>query len=246
MKSRYLILSLFFIISWFMLNRKIFIQKHNVIEQKTALRKYDQLPCCGVYNKRCDWIKVSPYTIPECEKQNLLKILKWIKSIATVEWGISGGTLLGAAREKGHIPHETDIDITVEKRDKAQLIRDIKARIGETHFVYEDAYLADRIYYSKENRIHVDLWVHEKYDDYTLEITNVHGRGFIKYRMDNSILYPFIECEYDGEMYPCYKEPEIWASKRYGPHWRTPKPKYSPHSTFNDGDDMVFRIVGPA
>jgi hypothetical protein len=203
------------------------------------------LPCCGVGSVRCDWVKTPPYTIPHCEKQNLLSILRWLKEVTTVEWTLFAGTLLGSVRENGHIEHETDIDITVDKRDRAKLIREIEEHIPFSHFVFkadERHYVPDRVFFSETNLVHVDIWTHEKGEYFTKEVAYLKN-GHRWYKVNNDILYPPSKCIYEGDYYNCPNKPVEWVRGRYGNDWSTPKPKYNLKPTYRDGDDIMFELI---
>ena len=43
----------------------------------------------------------------------------------------------------------------------------------------------------------------------------------MKYRVDDEILFPVAECEYEGSSYPCPRQSETYLALRYGQDWRT-------------------------
>jgi len=230
----------------------------NVVEKKEQLfllgrtLKEDivssDLPCCKVSSERCVWQKVPPFTIPQCEKENLVDILRWLDYVLDVEWMITAGTLLGAVREQGHIPFETDIDIVMDRKDWKIARKQIKSRLSGTHFSFWDdiennEFKPAKLYFSTKNRIHVDIWFFDRISNEVVsEITSISKNRYRKVNVTADMIYPLSQCEYDGHHYPCPNQSERWVELRYGNDWRTPKPKYSPNPLFKDGDDNGFLL----
>jgi len=207
------------------------------------------LPCCSPKSKRCVWEKVAPFTIPQCEKQNLLDLLIWLDDVLDVdiEWYITSGTLLGAVREQGHIPFETDIDIVVNREDWDIAQKKIRLRLPETHFTFNDNLVSEfqpaRLFFSGINRVHVDIWFCDRIShDIVSEITPKQLGKYTMVNVTSDIIFPLSQCEYDGHSYPCPNQSEHWIELRYGKDWRIPKPKYSPNPLFIDGDDNAFLL----
>lgn len=206
------------------------------------LNLVEELPCCHPHATRCEWQD----TIPQCEKRNLEELLWWIDNVIgdDTPWTLTAGTLLGSMRGGGHIKHETDIDIAIDIKDRQRFITQIRNNIQNTHYVLETGGLVDRLFFSNENKIHVDIWTMERQEEKTLEITNVEGKGFVRYAAPNDIIYPIKrQCTYGYNIYPCYNQPEKWVLLRYGDEWKIPKVKYGSNKVFRDGDDIRFPIV---
>lgn len=207
------------------------------------------LPCCGVWSKRCVWTKVPPYTIPKCEQQNLLDLLRWLDYVLDVEWMITAGTVLGAVREQGHIPFETDIDIMMDRKDWEVAREQIKSRLKGTHFQFYDSLRTSKspakLYYSRRNQVHVDIWFYDRVsDDIIAEVMPYH-KQYKKVNVTADIFLPRSHCLYNGHFFPCPNQSERYVELRYGKDWRTPKPKYSPDPLFKDGDDNSFILGVP-
>lgn len=69
----------------------------------------------------------------------LLEMLKELDKICkqhNIRWWLSSGTLLGAARHKGFIPWDDDIDIVLFKRDYKKLSK-ILSKLDDERFVFQ-------------------------------------------------------------------------------------------------------------
>lgn len=72
------------------------------------------------------------------DQMELLKMLRFVANICDangIEWWLSSGTLLGAARHEGFIPWDDDLDIVLLKRDCKRLER-ILERLDSKEYVY--------------------------------------------------------------------------------------------------------------
>ena len=72
------------------------------------------------------------------DQLELLKMLRFVADICDangIEWWLSSGTLLGAARHEGFIPWDDDLDIVLLKRDCKRLER-ILERLDSKEYVY--------------------------------------------------------------------------------------------------------------
>tara|TARA_B110001450_G_scaffold129971_1_gene122224 strand:+ start:28116 stop:30521 length:2406 start_codon:yes stop_codon:yes gene_type:complete len=190
--------------------------------------------CCKPWHKRCKWVTKTT-VIPKCEEKNLLQLLQWLKNtLKNVEWRLDSGTVLGTLREKGHIPHETDIDIAVSQDDWFKMTSAIKTALTSTHYTFKDSKFPSRLFFSKTNQVHVDIWPFKRYKTTTnLWQSTREGPGWVS--VTNEKLYPFKECEYEKETYPCPRDSEWYLATKYGKDWSTALVKYGPTSTFKDG-----------
>lgn len=155
---------------------------------------------------------------------------------------ITAGTLLGAVRGKGHIPHETDIDIQIRRDDSDTVKRLIGAALNETHFVFA-AGTPLRLFFSKTNLVHIDIWLYSiEANNAIREVMMKEGAGLQHYLVNYDTIFPLSKCEYNGSLYPCARERERYLELRYGKDWKIPKKKYSPNPEYKDGDDSGFLI----
>jgi len=215
------------------INEKVGVDGNKVSEQNNPKLYPKRRQCCKPDNKRCDWVKTST-TIPECEKQNLLQLLRWLKkTLKNIEWRLDSGTLLGAIRERGHIQHETDIDIAVSLDDWEKMARAIQARINSTHFTFKDTKYPSRLFFSHTNKVHVDIWPYKRYKTTSNLWQSAPKTTWVS--VANDKLYPFKECEYENDTYPCPRDSKWILSTKYGTKWNIPLVKYGPKSKFKDG-----------
>ena len=202
-----------------------------------AIPSGNELACCEPSHERCDWVKKVPYTIPECEKQNLLSLLQWLNTVLhDVSWWITAGTLLGAVREEGHIPHETDIDVSILTTDWPKAVSQIHDQLNKTHFHFDSNSDPPHLFFSKQNTIHIDFWKVQRQNNSIFEPIGVHGK---KFEIDARFIYPLSTCMYNKVIYPCPRFPKLWVEHRYGKEWYISKPKYSPNATYKDGDGFI-------
>ena len=87
----------------------------------------------------CEWDSNASKTIPACERDNLLTTLKFVNAtLERVPWMLSYGTLLGSMRSGGHIPHETDIDVSVDVANWTAAVAQLtKAASAHAHIKVE-------------------------------------------------------------------------------------------------------------
>jgi len=222
--------------------------------------------CCTPMGEHCgskagvDWTKTvvvragpleridGPYTIPRCELDNLLSLLDFVAATMSggdVPWHLAYGTLLGAVREKGHIPFETDIDVLVDAAYWPQAATLIESALGTTHFMFEpcrdcgepcDHRLLDcirRIFFGWRNRLHVDFWLYER----GTAITQEFQKRIID--IPNEVLFPLTQCTFHGRKMPCPKNGTEYLRNLYGWNWHIPQPKDSLNPTYYDGQGLA-------
>ena len=208
----------------------------------------ENIKCCLPTQKRCQWHTDSAKEIPNCEKENLLEMLKWIKKIfieENVTWYLTAGTLLGATRSQSHIPYETDIDIMVSESTFEHALYLINENIKYTHYKLEPNSIPARLLFGNKNTVHVDLWK-GKFDSETKTAIEYmkgnQGFGYYTFPGLYSVIFPLKKCEYESELYPCPNNNLKWVQMRFGNDWNIPKRKYGYGSTYIDGKDADIKF----
>lgn len=120
---------------------------------------------CSPEGKRCpdkEYLHVGGL-LPECDRHHLVELMAFIHDVIRADnrvYWADAGTLLGAYREGGHIGHESDIDIKVRRADFPGVRRAVEAAIQKQGlpFVWATTASHATLSYSKENKLHVDIW----------------------------------------------------------------------------------------
>lgn len=70
------------------------------------------------------------------ELTELLKVFAGVCKEHGIKWWLCSGTLLGAARHKGFIPWDDDVDVAMMKKDYRKLRRVMRKRVGDKYFLH--------------------------------------------------------------------------------------------------------------
>jgi hypothetical protein len=112
----------------------------------------------------------------------------------------------------------------------------IKTALNGTHYTFEDSKFPSRLFFSKTNKVHVDIWPFKRYKTTTnLWQSTSEGQGWVS--VANEKLFPVKDCEYANETYPCPRDSEWYLAKKYGTGWKVPHVKYGQFSSFQDGQN---------
>lgn len=92
---------------------------------------------------------------------NMLKEFDNICRTNALKYWCVGGTLIGAVRHKGWIPHDADIDVAMLKSDYEQLQNIIQKRLSKNYWFQDKS--TDKYYKSDVGKIR---YLYAQYDDY--------------------------------------------------------------------------------
>lgn len=157
-----------------------------------------------------------PYSLDPMERKDPLStLLEGIKILEGKHWWLSAGTLLGLYRDKGFIPHDTDIDVAVlgdidrEGLGKDfELVRSVTERDGR-HMQSAYIHLPSMIIFDI-----LHYWPDG--EDYYTE--SEKGKLF----RPTSIIDKLGTLEHGGHEFPVPGDVEYYLELWYG-DWRTPR-----------------------
>jgi phosphorylcholine metabolism protein LicD len=153
-----------------------------------------------------------PFSIDPLEGKDVQSVLDdGIKQITAKHW-ISSGTLLGLYRDKGFIPHDTDIDVNVLDSAEIELrgfdlIRKMwhQDRIMQTAFI-KDTVIFDIYYFYSDSKPQFAV----NYNEY----------GVIEKPL--GFLTDLDSLEFNGQSYPTPHDIPMFLNWRFS-DWQTPK-----------------------
>jgi hypothetical protein len=103
--------------------------------------------------------------MPRCCQEHLVEVIHYLAELfdkKKIRYWMHFGTLLGAVREKGIIPWDSDGDLCVRQEDKEK-VRQLLPRMKRDgyHFMWyrEDLW---QVHYSPTNKVYCDLWFYRE------------------------------------------------------------------------------------
>jgi len=138
-----------------------------------------------------------------------------------IKYWLDWGTLLGAVRNGKMIPWDFDIDVGIFHRDTVRLLSTEKyiAKNGYRFAVDRNKKHARKIrFFGKEGfdfHVDIDPWIVRKGKVITTY-------GDVRYRTIEE-LEVLDTIKFEGNTYPCPKNPKVGLARMLGEDWRTPK-----------------------
>ena len=211
---------------------------------------------CNKKNTTCEFSAYGMETMPKCCKNHLIETIfytTWLLSLYEIKHWIDYGTLLGAVREGGFIPWDSDGDFGIMEESKSQILQ-LRQKIKQDGFhLHISSKNVLQIVYSKHNWSYVELWSNSlttannhkpnKFSDklpadYSpinkkpiKEKTLICESGGPGTRWDHTSDFPywFVEdthkVKFEGKYLPSPKVPEHFLDMRFG-NWQDPVRKY--------------------
>jgi hypothetical protein len=133
---------------------------------------------------------------------------------------LSCGTLLGAFREKGFIPHDNDLDVQIIGEVNAKTMNKIFSKMGMIlgrKVTYKNA-VQQLVYYCPVTKVVFDVCVFRIIDGQAFcypeeDCAHIHDAKYYN-ELDSIKLY--------GRFYPAPRPIEDWLKMHYGPNWSVP------------------------
>lgn len=187
-----------------------------LLPARTRREPPPRLPCCAPSHTRCNNHTAAEFRfIPNCELENLHTLLRWVRTVLgkAVVWWITAGTLLSAIRGQGHIPHETNIDVIVNRAAWPLANKLVTAAVGRTHYEFKPTHQWNpaRLFWGHVNKVHIDLWIADVTDDATAVI-DPHFPSELPARL----YFPLTSCKLEGVDYPCPRDSPGLLQLRFG------------------------------
>lgn len=155
-------------------------------------------------------------SITEEQARDLLLATSKLFSTINLPFYLAYGTLLGAVREHGLIPHDEDVDIFID--DEQTLYNNLP-------FLYSQGYKICRIrkgvWYSFKigSKFYIDVYILRpfKFSIWGINCLCLSGTANPK-----KFFKEYQDIELFGEIFKCPKNPEKLLAYWYGEDWRTP------------------------
>jgi phosphorylcholine metabolism protein LicD len=169
----------------------------------------------------CLWKVRQPFDLKltQMALREYFKDFDYICNTHNIQYWAEGGTLLGAVREKGIIPHDDDIDVCLYESDFEQLkkILDIypQYEIIQTHLPLY------KFIYRGNPHIFIDLFIVENEKDLVQFKESKHREIWPKFYHKLEDLFPLQRVPFDDLYIWIPKNPYPYLESGYG-DWKTP------------------------
>lgn len=183
---------------------------------------------CTEETPHCPESRTYKLDTPECCRNHLRDLVFEMADLldeSGVTWWMDYGTLLGAVRSGGVIPHDKDQDLSflATDWDKVRSLPIKEPRTFDHHPPGQGATGDNMVYgLSSVNRAAVDLfpWYDDGQHLYRKRyypVDQFKGRDIPK-----DHLFPLTRIPFEGRDLPAPRNPEEFVAFRYGPDWKTP------------------------
>lgn len=190
------------------------------------------------YNKSTPYLdNICPYNICPNNNNNIcldniqliqFALKRYIKdfdkicSDNNILYWADGGTLLGAVRNNGIIPHDDDLDICIFQEDFDKLSQIIK-----THNDYEIIYFNEFIYKFKRKDIKANVWidifiVSKDNQGLITYVKKSHRDRWPKFYYKVSEVFPIKRVKFEDSYVSIPNKPIPYLERGYGKDWKTP------------------------
>ena len=210
---------------------------------------------CTANTPRCRTAQNYQAQTRACCRRHIRDLLAGVQELFAahdITWWADYGTLLGAVRHGGLIPHDKDADIGILAEDFERLLAlDVhtnpwhdtsRGRPNRTRpmagFIWnhkpprqpDEADGAEftagdsiKVWLSAKNQTNVDIFPWHRRDDGTFYRTRyVNVDRFKGREFNEDRLFPLGTIAYEDLTIPAPADPEWFCEHRYGPEWRTP------------------------
>ena len=181
----------------------------STIETSNGIYEYQEVPC--ETDKRLDF---------EIAKKNLLEF-KQILDKHNIRFGLIGGTLLGAIRDKGFIPHDHDIDLFMLKEHQEQVLSAL--HILREHGFEVGRYDVDLISFFRDDE-YIDIYFYRK--------SGKKERIFHLWSIQSHYLENLVEYDFLGDTFYIPENAEDLLVDLYGEGWKVPDPTFTTSQNF--------------
>jgi phosphorylcholine metabolism protein LicD len=189
-----------------------------------------------LYPLRSDEDIINATFINDDHVQDLYQMLKDVTDLfhkENISYSLTGGSLLGAVRQGGHIPWDDDMDLMINQQMEVKLnqLSDTLKTLGYNLTVLKDMYKISKISSnmtsrkSKDNQFTypwIDIFVmhHNKIDKVVEYYKYLNKKNWPKDWFYEDDFFPLKEHKFGPLTVCAAKSPEVYLSQFYGDNWR--------------------------